>query len=754
MWLKAASSRITWTQLSDLIVGSEYRFRVKAENAYGVSEPGPESEQILIEDTKSPTGYENVDVRDARLGQTHTGWGDHHDMGGVVDFSGNESGVVIETVSLKYQQEQYEEELRLRNYNIYERENASILAGGFEGYAYEYGSAVQEGVQEPAAWLGVISPVYTTIHDLPPDEGDSHYYPSNETVATTLPSSPPHQFMSPYSPMNEWGGSFEEPSEDEDSSSEDTVTANNMQQGMSAHEGRELTLSPIGAQWMANGRMAIANQFRVICGGLASMNHLGNINDGKRETTYVEDSPKREDSIANEHITSISAEDIDQIDNQDNPQENGDLPANQLQTSDHQKFYQPANQKGSQKDVPANHCSMYRMEELEASPPHLEYNLSDESDHSAIQNSFKSLSDTASASQEFDVLCKQEDTEKSRILQQQDLLSFSWSSSSSSQQHDTSNDASVWTLDSERQSKSVRPKEKFGKQVSESRGDKKREGSVPSSKTIKKSKRHTFDYCDDTTMNDESNYDTCSSWEPKINQVITSRIDLLENLVYRCLENEDVTMNDLGLTDDEGSGPASPLAPLSRASSCGRVDVRKGELRDLINDLGELVSGMNERSRTMSAENVAKFFEKTACVVGEPGSPGPLLPGEKEIVEEIIKSNRSSRTHSIDERTFDELDISSEESFVNLMQPFDQVCIQSSILERISHLDELMARCLEHEDITLNTLGSPPCSPNPAVLPDPDEERLDTSKLALTGLIGNLGSLIKGLGQKFNAHSS
>ncbi|KAK8746930.1 hypothetical protein OTU49_016903, partial [Cherax quadricarinatus] len=56
VWLKAASSRITWTQLSDLIVGSEYRFRIKAENAYGVSEPGEESDQILIEDAKSPTG--------------------------------------------------------------------------------------------------------------------------------------------------------------------------------------------------------------------------------------------------------------------------------------------------------------------------------------------------------------------------------------------------------------------------------------------------------------------------------------------------------------------------------------------------------------------------------------------------------------------------------------------------------------------------------------------------------------------------
>ncbi|XP_064106043.1 titin-like isoform X2 [Macrobrachium nipponense] len=56
VWLKGASSRITWTQLSELIVGSEYRFRVKAENAYGVSDPGEECEPVLIDETKSPSG--------------------------------------------------------------------------------------------------------------------------------------------------------------------------------------------------------------------------------------------------------------------------------------------------------------------------------------------------------------------------------------------------------------------------------------------------------------------------------------------------------------------------------------------------------------------------------------------------------------------------------------------------------------------------------------------------------------------------
>ena len=48
------TSRITWAQLNDLIVGSEYRFRVKAENAYGVSDSSAESELIKIEEARTP----------------------------------------------------------------------------------------------------------------------------------------------------------------------------------------------------------------------------------------------------------------------------------------------------------------------------------------------------------------------------------------------------------------------------------------------------------------------------------------------------------------------------------------------------------------------------------------------------------------------------------------------------------------------------------------------------------------------------
>jgi len=48
------TSRITWAQLNDLIVGSEYKFRVKAENAYGLSDASPESQLVKIEEARTP----------------------------------------------------------------------------------------------------------------------------------------------------------------------------------------------------------------------------------------------------------------------------------------------------------------------------------------------------------------------------------------------------------------------------------------------------------------------------------------------------------------------------------------------------------------------------------------------------------------------------------------------------------------------------------------------------------------------------
>ncbi|KAI4503993.1 hypothetical protein M0802_000464 [Mischocyttarus mexicanus] len=50
VWLKATTSRQTTATLTELLEGSEYRFRVKAENPYGVSEPSEESEIIFIPD--------------------------------------------------------------------------------------------------------------------------------------------------------------------------------------------------------------------------------------------------------------------------------------------------------------------------------------------------------------------------------------------------------------------------------------------------------------------------------------------------------------------------------------------------------------------------------------------------------------------------------------------------------------------------------------------------------------------------------
>ncbi|XP_050302347.1 uncharacterized protein LOC126740395 isoform X2 [Anthonomus grandis grandis] len=52
VWLKAATSRQLTTRLGDLIEGSEYKFRIKAESPYGISDPSEESEVIFIPDLK------------------------------------------------------------------------------------------------------------------------------------------------------------------------------------------------------------------------------------------------------------------------------------------------------------------------------------------------------------------------------------------------------------------------------------------------------------------------------------------------------------------------------------------------------------------------------------------------------------------------------------------------------------------------------------------------------------------------------
>lgn len=64
VWLKAATTRQLAVTLNDLIEGSEYKFRVKAENPYGVSEPSEESEVLFIPDPKRGI---NKPIKDAGL---------------------------------------------------------------------------------------------------------------------------------------------------------------------------------------------------------------------------------------------------------------------------------------------------------------------------------------------------------------------------------------------------------------------------------------------------------------------------------------------------------------------------------------------------------------------------------------------------------------------------------------------------------------------------------------------------------------
>lgn len=52
VWLKASSTRQLTTTLNDLIEGSEYKFRVKAESPYGLSEPSAESRVLFVPDHK------------------------------------------------------------------------------------------------------------------------------------------------------------------------------------------------------------------------------------------------------------------------------------------------------------------------------------------------------------------------------------------------------------------------------------------------------------------------------------------------------------------------------------------------------------------------------------------------------------------------------------------------------------------------------------------------------------------------------
>ncbi|KAG4071785.1 hypothetical protein HA402_011939 [Bradysia odoriphaga] len=52
VWLKAVTTRQLNATLNDLIEGSEYKFRVKAESPYGMSDPSEESDVLFIPDPK------------------------------------------------------------------------------------------------------------------------------------------------------------------------------------------------------------------------------------------------------------------------------------------------------------------------------------------------------------------------------------------------------------------------------------------------------------------------------------------------------------------------------------------------------------------------------------------------------------------------------------------------------------------------------------------------------------------------------
>uniref|UniRef100_A0ABD2X8F2 Titin n=1 Tax=Trichogramma kaykai TaxID=54128 RepID=A0ABD2X8F2_9HYME len=65
VWLKAASSRQTTATLNELIEGSQYRFRIKAENPYGVSDPSEPSEVVFVADPKRGITEPNMRAKSA-----------------------------------------------------------------------------------------------------------------------------------------------------------------------------------------------------------------------------------------------------------------------------------------------------------------------------------------------------------------------------------------------------------------------------------------------------------------------------------------------------------------------------------------------------------------------------------------------------------------------------------------------------------------------------------------------------------------
>ncbi|KAK8746932.1 hypothetical protein OTU49_016903 [Cherax quadricarinatus] len=605
----------------------------------------------------------------------------------------------------------------------------------------------------------------------------------------------------------------------------------------------ESEVSAAGGQWTMQGRVAIANQFRIICGGLASMTHLGNINTrgitgqdnsiydevdtdyseiSEDESTYNGSTWRGEkgsnSSLDTEHYEQdlrngfeplvLDAAAVNQKDflSPEGPAVNI-LRGTTIRkmVASHQSLLEHPGTSGYQETPRKDNNEASRQESKNSlrststvfrtaqdtdvsnchfTNPNHEGMISGSTDDlgqiQGVDNPFYMTEDKSSVNYQYSITNKTVIAPKDKISSLPGDIAI----------HLDGNEA-IRSVRSKKISQGlncVYPREPVSHLTF-------------TSNTVKdKSVNQGLNpLTEDSPYTVYQNVDEFSSWEPKIKEEITSRIDLLEELVYRCLENEDITMNTLGVTDKEGLVAPSPLAPLSRVSSSGRLDVSRGELQHLINDLGELVNSMNEKSRILSADNVSKFFKKTSSVVRDhslspvghqstgyavdsgsyhsvidDGSNQSVVDDEsnQSVVDDgschsavdnksdrsvvDVGSNRSSRPQSLSEVDWILEDLpynSHPENLADIFLPYGQVNIQSYILDRITYLDEVMNRCLEHEDVTLNTLGSPPATPYLQPSAEVQEESIDSSKLELKHLIENLGSMINGLSQKFNAHS-
>lgn len=72
VWLKAATTRQLNANLNDLIEGSEYKFRVKAESPYGMSDPSDESDLLFIPDPKRGINQPIIPVEEVTISEPPT----------------------------------------------------------------------------------------------------------------------------------------------------------------------------------------------------------------------------------------------------------------------------------------------------------------------------------------------------------------------------------------------------------------------------------------------------------------------------------------------------------------------------------------------------------------------------------------------------------------------------------------------------------------------------------------------------------